>query len=444
VTAPPLAARRVPGPTFLLPSVLGSDLMVPLADGTIVPFANFDHAATTPCLETVARAVNEFLPWYASAHRGAGTLSNMCTARYEEARQTVRQFLGCRQDDSVIFVRNTTDAFNLLARAVPADATVITFAGEHHANLLPWRAANLLPMRSRVDDLLADLEQALRGRATGEVLVTVSAAINVTGELLPLAEIVALTREHDARIAVDAAQLVAHRPLDVAALDLDYVAFSGHKMYAPFGVGVLAGRSDWLDAAEPYLAGGGATLHVSDNRTDVVWATGEARHEAGTPNVVGAVAVAAACNALQPAWDSLVPYEAALQERLRSGLAEVPEFRELSLFEPASPRIGIVTFTLDEVDSGLLATALSIEYGVGVREGRFCAHPLTRHLLHHADQASEDDGLSAVRVSLGLGIALQHVDRLVDAIHTISEIGPQLLYDRHPDGTWRPRSRHSP
>ncbi|MGX7827229.1 aminotransferase class V-fold PLP-dependent enzyme [Actinokineospora sp. 24-640] len=427
MTARPFAGRTA---ASVLPPVLGSDLRVPLADGTMAPFANFDHAATTPCLAAVADAVAGFLPWYASTHRGAGTLSTMCTARYEESRRTVRRFINARPDDLLIFTRNTTDALTLLAGAVPAGTTVIVFAHEHHANLLPWRESRTLPIPPRVDDMLADLERALV-ELDGRALVTVTAATNVTGELLPLADLVTLAHRHGARIAVDAAQLVAHRPVDVAGLDIDYVAFSGHKMYAPFGIGVLAGRADWLSAAKPYLPGGGATVHVSDDCGSVEWAVGESRHEAGTPNAIGAVALAAACQTLQVAWDSLMPYEAVLLSRLRSGLAEIPEVRELSLFGPTAERVGIVTFTVDGVDPGLLATALSVEYGIGVRHGWFCAHPLTRHLLRAEESAT------AVRASLGLGVGTEHVDRLVDAVRTISEIGPRLMYVAQ-DGTWWP------
>ncbi|MFX0592766.1 aminotransferase class V-fold PLP-dependent enzyme [Melissospora conviva] len=441
MTVAPFNARRAIAPTFVLPAVLGSDVMVPLANGAMVSFANFDHAATAPCLSAVAEEIVDFLPWYASAHRGAGTLSNMCTARYEDARQAVRQFVGARPDDAVIFTRNTTDAFNLLARSVPDDATVIVFAGEHHANLLPWRTVEHLPIPPGIDELLADLERTLARRRGGEVLVSVTAASNVTGELLPLQEIVETAHRYGARVAVDAAQLVAHRPLDMAGLDADYVAFSGHKMYAPFGVGVLAGRADWLASAEPYLIGGGATAYVSDDADRVEWVSGEARHEAGTPNVIGAVALATACRVLRPAWDSIMAYESALLTRLRTGLAEIPGVGELSLFGPASSRVGIVTMSLDGIDSGLLASALSVEYGIGVRQGWFCAHPLTRHLLRdrHPDASSG----TAVRASLGLGVTLEQVDRLLDAVQTISDIGPQLVYAGG-EGIWRPQPEPTP
>lgn len=396
-------------------------------------FANFDHAATAPCLVAVADAVTAFLPWYASTHRGAGTLPAMCTARYEESRRTVRQFIGCRPDDHLVFTRNTTDSMNMLARIVPDDTTVVVFAHEHHASLLPWRNVRTLPVRPDVDAMLADLDVVL-GEVGPRSMVAVTGATNVTGELLPLEELVATARSHGARIAVDAAQLVAHRRVDMAAMDVDYIAFSGHKMYAPFGIGVLAGRPDWFVRAEPYLRGGGATVHVGDDPCEVEWSVGEPRHEAGTPNVIGAVALAAACDALRVRWDSLIPYESVLLARLRSGLAEIPEVRELSLFGAASERVGIVSFLVDGVDPGLLATALSVEYGIGVRHGQFCAHPLTRHLLRAAGGTAP---ATAVRASLGLGVGVDEVDRLVDAVRTISEIGPRMFYATK-DGTWWP------
>jgi selenocysteine lyase/cysteine desulfurase len=251
---------------------------------------------------------------------------------------------------------------------------------------------------------------------------------------VPLEDVVAVCRRYGARIVVDAAQLAAHRPIDVSALDIDYIAFSGHKMYSPFGIGVLAGRPNWLADAHPHLAGCGATIGVADGVTEINWAKGESRHEAGAPNVVGAVAIAAGCRTLEVVWNSVMPYESVLLSRLRSGLAEIPEVVELSLFGSASERVGMVAFVVDGIDSALLATALSVEYGIGVRHGSFCAQPLARHLLRGVGRP---DSATAVRASLGLGIGVDHVDRLVDAIRTISEIGPRMFYVSE-NGAWWP------
>ncbi|SCG61821.1 aminotransferase class V-fold PLP-dependent enzyme [Micromonospora halophytica] len=386
---------------------------------------NLDHAASAPCARAAADAVAELLPWYASVHRGAGALSRRCTLAYERARQTVGDFFGARADDHVVFTRNTTDALNLLARALPAGTTVVTFAGEHHANLLPWpRGSVRLPVpdspAAAVRALDAALAELRRGEVSGPpVLVAVTAASNVTGERWPVAELARAARRHAARIVVDAAQLAPHAPVDVAELDVDYLAVSGHKLYAPFGAGVLLGRADWLDAAPPYLAGGGATSHVGAATHDVRWAAGPARHEGGTPNLLGAVALAAVCTALAGAdRDALHAHEQLLLGRLRNGLAALPDVVELRAFAADAPRVGIVSFVLAGRDSAEVAGYLAREHEVGVRDGLFCAHPLARRLLAEAAARSGRDDLppTALRASLGLGSTAADVDRLLAAL----------------------------
>ncbi len=370
-----------------LPRVVGVDVPVPVTGGCTVPYANLDYAASAPCLEAVRAAVDAALPYYSSVHRGAGYASRVTTERYEQARDTVRAFVGAWRRDAVVFTRNTTDAMNLLAHALPHGTTVVVFESEHHASLLPWARGGRvvrLSIPASPDDAVAAADAALRTAPPGPRLLVVTAASNVTGELWPVGRLAAVARTHGARVAVDAAQLLPHRPLDMAALDVDYVAFSGHKLYAPFGVGCLVGRADWLRAAEPYLLGGGATADVGDR---VRWsADPEQRHEAGTPNVLGVVALAAACEALADR-DALVAHEERLLRRLRSGLATVPGVRELSLWGDRHPRVGIVSFVVEGRSSREVSLALSERYGIGVRDGRFCAHPLLRRLLGGAAHA---------------------------------------------------------
>lgn len=398
--------------------VLGNDITVPVGDGRMVPYANLDVAATAPCAVAAAEAVNRLLPSYAGVHRGAGVLSARCTQAYEQARETVRRFLGCRTDDHVVFTRNTTDALNLLAHAVPVDTEVVTFVAEHHANLLPWRRVVRLPLPNSPDEAVAAIDRALHRH--GPALVAVTAASNVTGEVWPIAGIARVARRHGARVAVDAAQLAAHQPISLDDLDVDYVALSGHKLYAPFGAGVLAGRGDWLDAAQPYLRGGGASTHV-DSTGAVSWTAGPARHEAGTPNLLGAIALAAVCATLTPQrWKVLVDQEQHLLAELRAGLAASPGVRELRLFASEHPRVGIVSFTIDGLDSAQVAKQLADEHGIGVRDGLFCAHPLTRHLLTaHGGLPS-----TAIRASLGAGTSGEHVHRLVTAVRAIAAPTP--------------------
>uniref|UniRef100_UPI0010410E99 aminotransferase class V-fold PLP-dependent enzyme n=1 Tax=Actinomadura fibrosa TaxID=111802 RepID=UPI0010410E99 len=224
-----------------------------------------------------------------------------------------------------------------------------------------------------------------------------------------------------ARIAVDAAQLVPHRPLDMTALGLDYAAFSGHKLYAPFGAGVLAGRGDWLRAAAPYLKGGGASASVTGHGDDVRWAPGpEQRHEAGTPNVLGAIAIAAACDTLAARWDALAEHEERLLTRLRAGLDAIPGVHELTLWGGRGPRVGIVSFVVDGLSARDVALALSGEHGIGVRDGKFCAHPFVRHLVGTAGGDCLGGDGTAVRASFGAGTTAAHIDRLIAALAALA------------------------
>jgi selenocysteine lyase/cysteine desulfurase len=420
----------------LLP-VVGAGAPVPLADGRRVPYANLDLAASAPALESVAERVRRALPLSASVHRGAGYLSQVSTALYEDARRTVGDFVGARDDDLTIVVRNTTDALNLLAGCVPAHRAtgapgrVLVLDVEHHANLLPWQRgtdATVLTGERTVAGTLAQLRAELADAAASlapYALVALTGASNVTGESLPVEQVVAAAHAAGARVVLDGAQLVAHRRFSLERTGVDYVAFSGHKMYAPFGAGALVGRRDWLDAGTPYLAGGGAVRRVRASGTR--WQTGPARHEGGSPNVLGAVALAAACEelaALDPA--AVRAHEGALRRRLVAGLEDVDRVRVLRVWDDADEPVGVVTFTVTGYDPGLVAAYLSAEHGIGVRDGRFCAHPLLGRLGFDA---------GAVRASVGVSTPGSDVERLLDAVRALAAHGPQAAYDVV-DGLW--------
>jgi len=397
---------------------LNPDLEVLGVQGQI----NLDYAATAPCLKAAADAVTRILPWYGSVHRGAGALSQRCTLEYERARQTVADFVGAREDDYVVFTRNTTDSLNILAHALPVGTTVITFASEHHANLLPWHHPIRLPVPGSRIEAVRSLGAAL-GEVTrdprGPVLVAVTGASNVTGEIWPVAEMAFIAHRHGARVAVDAAQLAPHLPVSLSDLDVDYLALSGHKLYAPFGTGVLAGRADWLDGADPLTKGGGATARVGDATHDIRWTIGPARHEAGTPNLLGAVALAKVCATLESADRTLLhAREQELLARLRSGLSSLDGVELLRTFEPDAPRIGVVCFAVRNRDSSAIAEALARKHNVGLRDGLFCAHPLARRLLGEAAVRAGWDGVpaTALRASIGLGTTGSDIDTLINAL----------------------------
>ncbi|WP_460459549.1 aminotransferase class V-fold PLP-dependent enzyme [Angustibacter peucedani] len=420
------ADELFPGAEPLLP-VVGAEQQVPLVQGGSVRYANLDQAASAPALASVAAHVAEVLPLYASVHRGAGYASQVSTALLERSRRTIGEFVGARRGDVVVLTRNTTDALNLLAGCLPGWGDVVVLDLEHHANLLPWQrgAHRYVPAQRSLNATLQALEGALRERPAA--LVAITGASNVTGEEIPVDRVVQLCHRNGARVVVDAAQLAPHRRIDLDATGVDYVAFSGHKLYAPHGAGALVGRRDWLDRGTPYLAGGGAVQHVTLERT--TWACAPARHEGGTPNVVGAAALAAACSALAALPEAaLEVHEAALRDRLVHGLGQLPGVRVHRVFDDAPSSIGVVTFTVEDVDPGLVAAYLSAEHGIGVRDGKFCAHPLLERL-----------GLpgGAVRASVGVGSRTEDVDRLVDAVAALVADGPAWDYALV-EGRWTP------
>lgn len=428
------------GPTSAHPSAeatppvtVAAGLTCRLADRRVVEHANLDHAASAPALVDVKRAVDVATRTYASVHRGKGHSSQISSHYYEAAREEVARFVGARRGDIVVFTRHTTDSMNLLARALPAGTRVFVFESEHHATLLPWDAESTvrLPVPHSVEEAVRSLDEALRAYPCENRLVVLTGASNVTGELWPLDLLTPVARRHGARVVVDAAQLAAHRELDLRTLGADWIAFSGHKIYAPYGAGVLVGRRDWLDAAPPYLSGGGAALSATAGAVD--WQTGPARHEGGSPNVLGAVAIAAACSTISRHRELIEGHDRALFEGLREELAAIPGVRTCSIFGFEHERLPVVTFTVEGVEADLVATILSLEHGIGVRDGRFCAHLLVDELLSREGVGSG----SAVRVSLGLGNRREHVDRLVAALRDLAENGPRRRWLRDADGIWR-------
>jgi selenocysteine lyase/cysteine desulfurase len=306
--------------------------------------------------------------------------------------------------------------------------------------MLPWRRHDLrlLPFARSPDELLDACERALRTARPRIELVAVTGASNVTGEVWPVAELAAIAHAHGAQLFVDAAQLAPHRPIDMATAGIDFLALSGHKLYAPFGAGALVGDARPLRAREPLLRGGGAVELVTLD--EVIWADAPERDEAGSPNVVGVVALAAACRALLDlGMDTVAAHEQALAARLWSALPGVPGLRRLTLWPDEVDRVGVATFNLAGVRHPLLAAVLSAEHAIGVRHGCFCAHPLITRLLGIPD--AEVDRLAAalraglrpalpgaVRASIGLGTTPDDVDLLVDALHEIAAIGPTWRY----------------
>ncbi|MBV8195780.1 MAG: aminotransferase class V-fold PLP-dependent enzyme [Candidatus Dormibacteraeota bacterium] len=438
---------RVAVPSYaepVFPALSGQNLEVPIATGEMRRYVNLDYAASTPAMERVVDSMLSFLPWYSSVHRGAGFTSQVSTRAFEAARQQMAAFVGARSTDVVIFVRNTTDGINLLARSLRLrpEHVILSTAVEHHANMLPWRRlAPVVPLSPPPDPeaLILAVRAALEDTAHPVGVVAITGASNVTGEVLPITEVAELAHEHGAIVAVDAAQLAPHRRIDMVAMGVDCLTLSGHKLYAPFGAGALVAPSALLRDAEPMIAGGGAVTFVTLD--DVAWAPLPDRLEAGSPNVVGAIAMASAASALQEVGlEQVAAHERRLLAYLEGRLTDLPHVRRLSLWRGVDvDRLGVCTFTLDGMDHALTAAALSAEHAVGVRHGCFCAHPYITHLLgmsltdahvigERLRRGEHHSIPGAVRASFGIGTTVEHIDRLVDALTTLCERGPALRY----------------
>ena len=422
--------------------LVGADTDVPLVTGEMRRYVNLDYAASAPALQSVHDAVEELLAWYSSVHRGAGFKSRASTAAYEGARESIRQFVNARDDDAVVITRNTTDSINLLAGTLPEGTHVVAFAGEHHANLLPWRRIGVryLPVPETPAEMLEQLEATLRDlpHCRDPHLVAITGASNVTGELWPLLEVSRIAHENDARLLVDAAQLAPHVPIDMQRDGIDYLALSGHKLYAPYGAGALIGERDWLSAGDPFLRGGGAVKLVTVDET--LWADLPDRQEAGSPNVVGAVALGVACDTLaQVGMARIADEECALLDYARGRLSAIESFEHYRVWPAEHPRVGLLTFNLAGVPYDLLAAVLSAEHGIGIRHGCFCAHPLMMRLLRVSDaeahrlldetRAGRHERLpGAARMSFGLGSTRDDVDAIADALAAIATDGPRWTY----------------
>ncbi|MBD3400265.1 MAG: aminotransferase class V-fold PLP-dependent enzyme [Candidatus Coatesbacteria bacterium] len=442
--------------------VIGLERSVPLPAGAETKYINFDNAASTPALEPVRDKVDELLEWYSSIHRGTGYKSTIATEIYEEARRVVAAFVGADPaTHQVVFTVNTTVALNRLACCLPRpeNAAVLISPMEHHSNELPWRRCCetfYLPLdeTGRID--LEAAERRIAELADRLLLVAVTGASNITGRLTPLHELARICHAHGTRIVVDAAQLGAHSPLDVEPAEpgahLDFIVLAGHKMYAPFGGAAIIGRADALESCLPACVGGGTVKLVTRER--VVWADPPELLEPGTPNVVGAVALAAAAEFLRGVgFDWIVEHERELTARLLRGMADIDG---VILYGGADvddldDRLGVVSFNLDDYHHSLTAAALSYEGGIGVRNGCFCAHPYVIDLLGVDDDTFNTQAeamlagdrrriLGMVRASLGLYNSPAEVDTLLELLSRLAAEGPALEYEQDKrTGAWHPR-----
>lgn len=350
------------------------------------PLIYLDNAATTQLPGQVLDCLREHYERYNSnVHRGIHFLSEQSTAHFENARETVRRFLGARSVREIVFTSGTTDAVNLVARGFqerllhPGDEVIVTEM-EHHANLIPWqeacrRSGAVLRVVPLTDAGELDMDAFYRLLSPKTRLTAVTAVSNVLGTVNPLKEIVGAAHGVGAAVLIDAAQAMRHLRLSVEELDCDFLCFSGHKVMGPAGIGVLWGKEEWLDRLPPVSFGGGMVDYVGlyESTYDDL----PRRLEAGTPNYPGAIGLAAALEYLCAlGLDEIAQREDRLLGEYETMLRQFPCVRILG--EPAR-RVGAVSFTVDGVSPYDMAKLLD-QLGVAVRSGHHCAQPLLRRM----------------------------------------------------------------
>ena len=381
--------------------------------------AYLDSAATAQRPQCVLDAVRRFYcEQNANPLRGLYPLSIAATDAYENAREAVRRFLNAKSATEIVFTRNTTEGLNLAAYSyglshIKAGDEVAVSILEHHSDLLPWQmvcrqtGAALKFLDCEPDGSL-DLNKAEALITDRTKLVAVTHVSNVVGRVNPIRQLADMAHKHGAVMVVDGAQSTPHIPVDVQALDADFLAFSGHKVYGPMGIGVLYGRRALLEEMPPFLTGGEMIESVS--REGAVFAELPHKFEAGTVNAAGAAGLHAAINYVQSVgFDAMHRQELALTARTLAGMADMPHIHVIGSDRPEEHN-GIVTFTVEGVHPHDVSEILACD-GVDVRAGHHCAQPLLQHLGYSA----------TVRASFAFYNTEEEVDRLLQSLSTIRE-----------------------
>lgn len=416
--------------------VVGSDTKVPLYNGQLSYCINFDNAATTPPLISVINTIVNFSPWYSSIHRGTGYKSQLSSKVYEDSRKTVGSFVGADLDkDTIIYVKNTTEAINKLSYRLSSyddESVILTTLMEHHSNDLPWRDKYTVDY-IEVDEfgrlVIEDLKNKLAKYKGRVKLVAITGASNVTGYINPIHDIAKLVHKYGSKILVDGAQFVPHCSINMKSHNslehIDYLAFSAHKMYAPFGIGVLIGPKETFEKGEPDYKGGGTVNVVTKDY--VLWTDPPEKDEAGTPNVMGVIALTQAINTIKTiGMRNIENYEQEILKYAFKNISQIPDIKIYCSNDLYHPRVAIIPFNIKGMHHSITAEILSKEFGIAVRNGCFCAQPYVQKILNIP---KEDIGTYAdypmssrpgmVRLSFGMYNDMYEIDFLVMALNKI-------------------------
>lgn len=346
------------------------------------PLVYFDNGATTQKPQCVLdRIMRSYTSENSNIHRGVHYLSGVATEAHEAARQRVADFIGADSKDEILFTRGTTESINLVARTLAdqicgkGDEIVVTTM-EHHSNIVPWQMAcertgavlRVAPINERGELILSEFEALLNERTK---IVSVAHVSNMLGTVNPVAKIIRMAHKYGAKVLIDGAQAIAHIPVNVADLDADFYAFSGHKVYAPNGIGVLYGKREILDAMPPFMGGGEMIETVRFEKT--TYNKLPYKYEAGTPDYVGSCALATALDYISAiGMKNIADYE---HELLAYATAKIKEIEGVRIIGEAKEKSGVLSFVVDGVhpyDIGMMLDKL----GIAIRTGHHCAEPL--------------------------------------------------------------------
>ncbi|MBC2725793.1 aminotransferase class V-fold PLP-dependent enzyme [Desulfosporosinus sp.] len=418
--------------------VVGADTKIPLPNGRYTTAINFDNAASTPPFVSVMEEINQFASMYSSIHRGTGYKSQVSSKLFEDARSVVLKFVNADPfRDTVVFVKNTTEAINKLSYRLwdgNKKSVILSTWMEHHSNDLPWRGkfqVDYVQTDSSGKLSLEDLENRLAKHKGNVKLVTVTGASNVTGYVNPIHKIAELAHRYKAKILVDGAQLVPHNSVNMNPNNplqrIDYLTFSAHKMYAPFGIGVLIGPQETFQKGVSELVGGGTAETVTHDW--IVWEKPPHNEEAGSPNVMGVVALVTAIRTLSSlGMKTIDHYENQLTNYANSKLKLIPGITLYSHTAPGEPRIGVIPFNIKGIEHEKVATILSDQAGIAVRTGCFCTQPYIQRLLSISPKQMEfyrkrrdAPRPGVVRLSFGLYNDFSEIDVLIRFLERIAK-----------------------
>jgi len=431
--------------------VVGSNTYTDLISGNKVRVVKLNNAATTSPFLGTLNVLKPLFNSYGALHRGAGPHANKTVEMIERSLGTIREFLGVSNQQTMLFSSNTSVAINLLARllVLTEEDVILTSCIEHTSNNLPWRyntKARIIEIDSFDDGSLDldDLERKAIQHKEHLKWVAITGASNLTGYVSDLKKISSVAHACGARLFVDAAQLVPHRPIHLQKQGIDAMAFSSHKVYSPFGLGVLILPKDLLHRF-PVDPGGGSVDMISDE--SVCWASSLERHQAGTWNVTGIVALAESFRIMTTiGWNEILKHEHELVQYMVERMAEIHGLTLLVSGDKflSENRIGTFPFMLDGYHHALLSAILDHEFAIETRAGTICNHRLVRRWFHVNDKAQREieeaikggnrlASYGVVRASIGIYNTKEDIDRLIDALIAIQKNGPQLSYKALPD-----------